>query len=94
MNKGKERVGDNSQPTRDMMRWTEEQHNRLLHAMMDEVRLGNRIDGSWTSQAYANMVLFLISSFFDLKIITFTCWCGEGRRKVSSCGLVGHKLLI
>lgn len=68
MNKGKERVGDNSQPTRDMMRWTEEQHNRLLHAMMDEVRLGNRIDGSWTSQAYANMVQTLRES--GLKDVT------------------------
>nr|KYP70601.1 hypothetical protein KK1_009821 [Cajanus cajan] len=29
---------------------------RLLTAMLDEARLGNRVDGSWTTQAYNNIV--------------------------------------
>ncbi|KAL2323197.1 hypothetical protein Fmac_027576 [Flemingia macrophylla] len=29
---------------------------RLLTPMLDEARLGNRVDGSWTTQAYSNIV--------------------------------------
>ncbi|KOM37752.1 hypothetical protein LR48_Vigan03g113400 [Vigna angularis] len=29
---------------------------RLLHCMIEESRIGNRVDGSWTTQAYSNIV--------------------------------------
>ncbi|BAT81684.1 hypothetical protein VIGAN_03147300 [Vigna angularis var. angularis] len=29
---------------------------RLLHSMIEESRLSNRVDRSWTSQAYSNIV--------------------------------------
>ncbi|KOM47200.1 hypothetical protein LR48_Vigan07g090400 [Vigna angularis] len=35
---------------------------RLLHSMIEESRIGNRVDGSWTSQAYSNIVDHLHSS--------------------------------
>jgi len=41
---------------REFTKWTEDMDNRLLNAMLDEARLGNRVDGSWTTQAYNNML--------------------------------------
>ncbi|XP_027915969.1 uncharacterized protein LOC114175400 [Vigna unguiculata] len=37
---------------------------KLLNAMIDEARLGNKVDGSWITQAYNNMVLHLHESGF------------------------------
>lgn len=63
MRKRKVQVSDNSQPVREMLRWTDEMDNHLLNAMVEETRAGNsRIDGSWTLQAYTKIVQTLRDS--------------------------------
>ncbi|KOM52433.1 hypothetical protein LR48_Vigan09g109200 [Vigna angularis] len=51
-----------SGPTREFMKWTEDMDARLLQCMIEESRMGNRIDGSWTTQAYTNIVDHLHSA--------------------------------
>jgi len=40
-------------------KWTTDMDFILLIAMVDEARRGSRIDGSWTTQGYNNIVLAL-----------------------------------
>ena len=40
-------------------KWTTDMDFILLNAMVDEARRGSRIDGSWTTQGYNNIVLAL-----------------------------------
>ncbi|XP_014503196.1 uncharacterized protein LOC106763529 [Vigna radiata var. radiata] len=56
MNRGKATAIESSAPTREFTKWTEDMDTRLLHSMIEESRIGNRVDGSWTSQAYTNIV--------------------------------------
>ncbi|KOM29219.1 hypothetical protein LR48_Vigan641s000700 [Vigna angularis] len=42
---------ESSAGTREFIKWTEDMDARLLHSMIEESRLGNRVDGSWTTQA-------------------------------------------
>nr|KYP63524.1 UPF0420 protein [Cajanus cajan] len=56
MNRGKTVVPDSSTTVREFTKWTDDMDFRLLIAMLDEARLGNRVDGSWTTQAYNNIV--------------------------------------
>nr|KYP62003.1 hypothetical protein KK1_016518 [Cajanus cajan] len=56
MNRGKSVVPDSSTTVREFMKWTDDMDFRLLIAMLDEARLDNRVDGSWTTQAYNNIV--------------------------------------
>ncbi|KAL2327631.1 hypothetical protein Fmac_021058 [Flemingia macrophylla] len=56
MNRGKAIAPDSSIGVREFTKWTDDMDFRLLTAMLDEARLGNRIDGSWTTQTYNNMV--------------------------------------
>ncbi|KAL2320268.1 hypothetical protein Fmac_029237 [Flemingia macrophylla] len=56
MNRGKAIAPESSIAVREFTKWTDEMDFRLLSAMLDEARLGNRVDGSWTTQAYNNMV--------------------------------------
>ncbi|KAL2339001.1 hypothetical protein Fmac_013447 [Flemingia macrophylla] len=56
MNRGKAIAPESSIAVRKFTKWTDEMDFRLLSAMLDEARLGNRVDGSWTTQAYNNMV--------------------------------------
>ncbi|KAG2395921.1 uncharacterized protein HKW66_Vig0067030 [Vigna angularis] len=56
MNRGKAAAIPSSGPTREFMKWTEDMDARLLHCMIEESRMGNRVDGSWTTQAYTNIV--------------------------------------
>ncbi|KAL2337662.1 hypothetical protein Fmac_012108 [Flemingia macrophylla] len=56
MNRGKAIAPDSSIGVREFTKWTDEMDFRLLSAMLDEARLGNRVDGSWTTQAYNNIV--------------------------------------
>ncbi|XP_047153926.1 uncharacterized protein LOC124825369 [Vigna umbellata] len=56
MNRGKGVDIESSSPTREFIKWTEDMDARLLHTMIEESWLGNRVDGSWTSQAYSNIV--------------------------------------
>ncbi|KOM56753.1 hypothetical protein LR48_Vigan10g264500 [Vigna angularis] len=62
MNRGKATAIESSTPTREFMKWTEDMDSRLLHSMIEESRIGNRVDESWTSQAYSNIVDHLHSS--------------------------------
>ena len=43
----------------EFTKWTEEMDLILLNAMIDEVRKECRIDGSWTTQGYTNIVMAL-----------------------------------
>ncbi|KOM42055.1 hypothetical protein LR48_Vigan04g225300 [Vigna angularis] len=56
MNRGKAAAIPSSGPTKEFMKWTEDMDARLLHCMIEESRMGNRVDGSWTTQAYTNIV--------------------------------------
>ncbi|KAG2399720.1 Protein SUPPRESSOR OF QUENCHING 1 [Vigna angularis] len=49
-------VVESSSGAREFIKWTEDMDARLLHAMLEESRLGNKVDGSWTTQAYNNIV--------------------------------------
>ncbi|KOM45650.1 hypothetical protein LR48_Vigan06g095600 [Vigna angularis] len=62
MNRGKAAAIESSGLTREFMKWTEDMDARLLHSMIEESRIDNRVDGSWTSQAYSNIVNHLHSS--------------------------------
>ncbi|KAL2348929.1 hypothetical protein Fmac_002929 [Flemingia macrophylla] len=55
MSRGKGIAADSSITVREFTKWTDDMDFRLLTAMLDEVRLGNRVDGSWTTQAYNNI---------------------------------------
>ncbi|KAL2318527.1 hypothetical protein Fmac_032403 [Flemingia macrophylla] len=55
MNRGKAIAPESSIAVREFTKWTDEMDIRFLSAMLDEARLGNRVDGSWTTQAYNNM---------------------------------------
>ncbi|KAG2400089.1 uncharacterized protein HKW66_Vig0100570 [Vigna angularis] len=59
MDRGKGAATDTCGGMREFCKWTEDMDAKLLHSMIEENRLGNRIDGSWTTQAYNNMVQFL-----------------------------------
>ncbi|KOM38600.1 hypothetical protein LR48_Vigan03g198200 [Vigna angularis] len=61
MDRGKGATIESSAGTREFIKWTEDMDVRLLHSMIEDTRLGNRIDGSWTTQAYNNMVQYLHS---------------------------------
>ncbi|KOM46953.1 hypothetical protein LR48_Vigan07g065700 [Vigna angularis] len=61
MDRGNGATIESSAGTREFIKWTEDMDARLLHSMIEETRLGNRIDGSWTTQAYNNMVQYLHS---------------------------------
>ncbi|KOM58030.1 hypothetical protein LR48_Vigan11g106300 [Vigna angularis] len=56
MNRGKGVAIKSSGPTKEFIKWIEDMDARLLHTMIEESRLGNKVDGSWTSQAYNNIV--------------------------------------
>ncbi|KAL2320733.1 hypothetical protein Fmac_029702 [Flemingia macrophylla] len=55
MNRGKAIAPDSSIGVREFTKWTDEMDFRLLSAMLDEARLGNRVDGSWTTQAQKSL---------------------------------------
>ena len=40
----------------EFIKWTEDIDEKLLNAMIEEARLGNMVDSSWTTQAYNNIV--------------------------------------
>ncbi|KOM47368.1 hypothetical protein LR48_Vigan07g107200 [Vigna angularis] len=56
MNRGKAAAIESFAPIREFMKWTEDMDAHLLHCMIEESQIGNRVDGSWTSQAYSNIV--------------------------------------
>ncbi|KAL2318660.1 hypothetical protein Fmac_032536 [Flemingia macrophylla] len=53
---GKAIVPDSSTIVREFTKWMDDMDFRLLTAMLDEAKLGKRVDGSWTTQAYSNIV--------------------------------------
>jgi len=56
MNSIKAIVPDFSTPIREFTKLTMDMDFQLLSIMIDEVRLGNRVDDSWTRQACTNIV--------------------------------------
>ncbi|KAL2340178.1 hypothetical protein Fmac_008118 [Flemingia macrophylla] len=56
MNRGNAIAPDSSIAVREFTKWIDEMDFCLLSAMLDEARLGNRVDGSWITQAYNKMV--------------------------------------
>jgi len=59
MDRGKNVASNSSGSYREFIKWTTEMDLILLNAMIDEVRKGCRIDGSWTTQGYTNIVMAL-----------------------------------
>ncbi|QHO33922.1 L10-interacting MYB domain-containing protein [Arachis hypogaea] len=45
-----------TQPSKDNLRWFDEMDEALLNVLAEEALKGNRHDGSWTTEAYANVV--------------------------------------
>ncbi|XP_014490656.1 uncharacterized protein LOC106753375 [Vigna radiata var. radiata] len=62
MDRGKGAATESSGGMREFCKWTEDMDARLLHSMVEENCLGNRVDGSWTTQAYNNMGQYLHNS--------------------------------
>jgi len=56
MDRGKGIASESSASIREFTKWTTDMDFCLLFAMIDEACLGNRVDGSWTTQAYNNIV--------------------------------------
>ncbi|KAK8470073.1 hypothetical protein PHAVU_004G053900 [Phaseolus vulgaris] len=56
MDHGKGIASESSAAVREHKKWTTDMDFRLLNAMIDEASMGNRIDGSWTTQGYTNIV--------------------------------------
>lgn len=57
MTKGKGQTGEPTQVrAAAVLRWTEDMDNILLNAFSEEVTKGNRQDGSWTTEGYANVL--------------------------------------
>ncbi|XP_068483377.1 uncharacterized protein [Phaseolus vulgaris] len=59
MDRGKNVASNSSGSYREFTKWTTEMDLILLNAIIDEVRKGCRIDGSWTTQGYTNIVMAL-----------------------------------
>ena len=49
----------------EIHRWTDDMDNCLVDAMIEKAQTGNRVDGSWTTQAYTNIVQALRDARFD-----------------------------
>lgn len=47
---------DPNQLTKDNVHWNDDMDQLLLNTLIEEANKGNRHDGSWTPQAYRNMV--------------------------------------
>ncbi|XLS70667.1 hypothetical protein HN51_027532 [Arachis hypogaea] len=52
----KENKTEATQPSKDNLRWFDEMDEALLNVLAEEALKGNRHDGSWTTEAYANVV--------------------------------------
>ncbi|ESW06728.1 hypothetical protein PHAVU_010G071400 [Phaseolus vulgaris] len=59
MDREKNVASNSSGSYRELTKWTTEMDLILLNAMIDKVRKGCRIDGSWTTQGYTNIVMAL-----------------------------------
>ncbi|XP_057440313.1 uncharacterized protein At2g29880-like [Lotus japonicus] len=56
MSKSKGQAGEPTQVRAVILRWTEDMDQILLDAFCEEVTKGNRPDGAWTTQGYANVL--------------------------------------
>ena len=59
MDRGKSIASESSASIREFTKWTTNMDFCLLSAMIDEAHIGNQVDGSWTTQAYNNIVTAL-----------------------------------
>ncbi|RYQ86373.1 hypothetical protein Ahy_B10g106042 [Arachis hypogaea] len=53
-NKGN-KTAEANQPSKDNLRWSDDMDEVLLNALAEEASKGNRHDGSWTTETYANI---------------------------------------
>jgi len=59
MDRGKNVAPNSSGGYREFTKWTTKMNLILLNSMIEEVCQGCRIDGSWTSKGYTNIVMAL-----------------------------------
>ena len=45
--------------SRDTLRWTDEMDTTFIDALIEESRKGNRVDGTFTTMAYDNILSLL-----------------------------------
>ncbi|XLS85014.1 hypothetical protein HN51_035180, partial [Arachis hypogaea] len=50
------KTAEANQPSKDNLRWSDDMDEVLLNALAEKASKGNRHDGSWTTEAYANVV--------------------------------------
>jgi len=62
MDRGKGTASESSTGIREHKKWTFDMDFQLLNAMIDEASMGNRIDGSWTTMGYTNILKSLHQS--------------------------------
>lgn len=56
MTKGKSQTVEPSQVRNEVLRWTDDMDRMLLNAFSEEAAKGHRCQGSWTIEAYANVL--------------------------------------
>ncbi|KAL4321999.1 hypothetical protein AHAS_Ahas14G0166600 [Arachis hypogaea] len=49
--------------SKDNLRWTKEMYTTFLHALIEKCSKGNRIDSTFTTSAYGNVLATLRASF-------------------------------
>jgi len=59
MDRGKNVVAVSSGNLREFTKWTTNVDLALLSAVVEEAQRGSRVDGSWTTQGYNNIVMTL-----------------------------------
>ncbi|XP_023768934.1 uncharacterized protein LOC111917484 [Lactuca sativa] len=57
------RAADGSVVKKENLTWTDNMDNALVEALVKEDDIGNRVNGTFTSQAYANMIAGLSKEF-------------------------------
>jgi len=57
MNRGKSIATESGVRPREFMKWIEEMDEKLLNAMIEEARMGNRVDDSWIEENLSNLTI-------------------------------------
>jgi len=68
MDRGKRIAIESFVSIREFVKWTAYMDFHLLSATIDKACMGNRVDGSWTTQAYNNIVM----AFHQLELVGIT----------------------
>jgi len=59
MDRGKIIVADSLGNLKEFTKWTTNMDLAFLSAMVEETQRGSRVDGSWTTQGYNNILMAL-----------------------------------